>query len=92
MVIIDKMSSPTESVKSVAKRYIEILQLLEFKSRKRSIGGANLSDRVRAKVPNERDNSRIAEAISFANNFNTMFFRVLGLKYEISSFFKWLKP
>jgi hypothetical protein len=86
MVIIDKMSSPAESFRSAAKGYIEILPLLELKSRKRSFGGVNLSDEVRTNVPDERDNSKIAEEIIIANNFYTMFFRVSGLKYRISSF------
>ena len=88
MGIIARMSYPPESVKEMAKRYMEIPPLPDFMNRTGPYVGASLSDGVHIEVLYELDNAKLAEGMDFVANFYTMFFGVPGFKYEIHPYFE----
>ena len=88
MVIVIKISYPTESSKEMAKRFIEGPQMPDYIVRKGPYVTSDTKEGVHVLTVYELDNSRLAEGLDFSASHVTIFYGVPGFKYEIKPYFE----
>ena len=88
MVIVTKVSYPTESATEMAKRFLEAPQMPDYIVRKGPYVTANTQEGIHVMMISELDKSRLAEGLDFSASYMTHFYGVPGFKYEIKPNFE----
>lgn len=88
MVIIGKISFPTESSKEMGKRFMEIPPLPTYLTRKGPYFSSELGVGIKAMSIFECDPSKMAEAIEYVGNYYARFIGVPGFTYAVDTCFE----
>ena len=88
MVIVTKVSYPTESSKEMAKKFLEAPQMPDYIVRKGPYVTSNTCEGIHVMTVSELDNSRLAEGLDFTASYMTLFYGIPGFKYEMRPYFE----
>ena len=83
MVIVTKMAYPTESVREIAKRFLEAPQIPSYLLRRGPYISTNTIDGVSVLAIYELDRSKLADGFEYVMNSTAKYFGVPGFKHEI---------
>lgn len=82
MIIVSSTAYPTESVKEIAKRFLEAPELPSFVKRLGPYVSTSKEQGILTLSLYELENARLAEGLQAVTDFYSIFLGVPGFKYE----------